>query len=146
MQVQQRLMQAANWSFTGLATGNYTVTPSKPGYTFSPSSSAQTVSNANITGVAFTAATATGMSLFDALTREAGATPVQPAATIPPTPAHLCHAGQWCITDIQSGSISLTQGQYLRPGLSRRPAQPKQCSSSVSTLTGQITISSGVAG
>ncbi len=47
---------AANgaYTFTGLAAGNYTVTPSLSGYTFSPTSSAVAISNANITGTNFT--------------------------------------------------------------------------------------------
>lgn len=42
-----------NFSFTGLANGDYVVTPTKPSTTFSPISRSLTVSNANITGVAF---------------------------------------------------------------------------------------------
>ncbi len=44
---------SGNYSFTGLANGSYTVTPSKTGFTFNPTSSAQTVNSANITGVNF---------------------------------------------------------------------------------------------
>jgi hypothetical protein len=44
------------YSFTGLANGTYTVTPSHSGYTFSPTSQTATVSGANVTGVNFTAA------------------------------------------------------------------------------------------
>jgi len=44
-----------NYSFIGLDNGSYTITPSKPGFTFSPASSAQTVSGADITGVNFSA-------------------------------------------------------------------------------------------
>ena len=43
-----------NYSFGSLAKGSYTITPSLTGYTFSPSSSSQTLSNANISGVNFT--------------------------------------------------------------------------------------------
>jgi hypothetical protein len=46
---------AGNYSFTGLASGSYTVTVSESGFTFSPPSSPVTVSGANITGVNFTA-------------------------------------------------------------------------------------------
>jgi hypothetical protein len=46
---------SGNYSITGLANGSYTLTPSLTGYTFSPVSSAQTVSNADITGVNFVA-------------------------------------------------------------------------------------------
>ena len=42
------------YSFTGLAKGSYTVTPSHTGFTFSPVSLAETISTANITGANFT--------------------------------------------------------------------------------------------
>jgi len=42
-----------NFTFTGLANGSYTVTPSKTGFTYTPASQAVTVSNANVTGVSF---------------------------------------------------------------------------------------------
>jgi len=44
---------AGTYTFTGLAAGAYTVTPTLSGYTFSPSSSAITISNANASGVDF---------------------------------------------------------------------------------------------
>ena len=44
-----------SFSFTKLANGTYTVTPVLAGYTFSPSSSAVTVSGGDITGITFTA-------------------------------------------------------------------------------------------
>lgn len=50
---------SGNYSFSGLSNGSYTVTPSKTFYTFSPTSSAQTISSANITGVNFVATTNT---------------------------------------------------------------------------------------
>lgn len=46
---------SGNYTFTGLDNGSYTITPSKTGFTFSPTSSPQTVSGANITGVNFIA-------------------------------------------------------------------------------------------
>jgi hypothetical protein len=46
---------SGNYSFTGLDNGSYTITPSKTGFTFSPTSSPKTVSGANITGVNFIA-------------------------------------------------------------------------------------------
>ena len=51
---------AANgtYSFTGLANGSYTVTPSLSGYAFTPTSTAVTVSGANVTGKDFTATAA----------------------------------------------------------------------------------------
>ncbi len=44
---------SGNYSFTGLANGSYTITPSKTGYTFNPSNKAVTISGANITGQNF---------------------------------------------------------------------------------------------
>lgn len=44
-----------NYTLTGLDNGSYTITPGRTGYTFSPTSSPQTVSGANITAVNFTA-------------------------------------------------------------------------------------------
>lgn len=47
---------SGNYSFTGLANGSYTVTPSRTGYTFNPAtSSSTTVNGANVTGVNFVA-------------------------------------------------------------------------------------------
>jgi len=43
------------YSFSGLANGSYTVTPSLSGYTFSPASTNATVNGANVTGINFTA-------------------------------------------------------------------------------------------
>jgi hypothetical protein len=46
---------SGNYSIPSLGPGSYTITPSKTGFTFSPVNSAQTITNANITGVNFTA-------------------------------------------------------------------------------------------
>ncbi len=49
---------SGNYTIPSLANGSYTITPSKGGYVFSPSSSPQTVSGSNITGVNFTTSAA----------------------------------------------------------------------------------------
>ena len=46
---------SGNYSFTGLANGSYTATPTLAGYTFSPSSIAVTISGANVSGTNFSA-------------------------------------------------------------------------------------------
>ena len=46
---------SGSYSFSGLANGIYAVTPSRTGYTFSPSSQSATVNGANVTGVNFSA-------------------------------------------------------------------------------------------
>jgi hypothetical protein len=52
---------AGAYTFTGLANGNYTVTPSDAGFTYSPATQSLTVNGANKTGVNFVA-TATAPS------------------------------------------------------------------------------------
>ena len=46
---------SGDFSFSGLANGAYTITPTLKGYVFTPKSQAETVSSGNITGVDFTA-------------------------------------------------------------------------------------------
>ena len=46
---------SGNYSFTGLANGSYTVTPSLAGYTFDPTNQAVTISGANVPLISFTA-------------------------------------------------------------------------------------------
>jgi subtilisin family serine protease len=53
-----------NYSFTGLASGSYTVTPSKSGYTFSPVNRSVSVTSANVTGQNFTSTAASKTVLF----------------------------------------------------------------------------------
>lgn len=48
---------SGNYNFGNLANGTYAVTPSKPGYVFTPTSRTITVAGANVTGVSFTATT-----------------------------------------------------------------------------------------
>jgi hypothetical protein len=47
---------SGNFTLSGLVNGGYTITPSLAGYAFSPTSQAETISGANITGVNFMAA------------------------------------------------------------------------------------------
>ena len=46
---------SGSYSFTGLPNGSYTITPSKSGFTFSPTSLSATVNGANLTGQNFAA-------------------------------------------------------------------------------------------
>jgi hypothetical protein len=47
-----------NYSFSGLPSGNYTVTPSKNQFSFSPPNQSKTISTSDVTGVNFTASQA----------------------------------------------------------------------------------------
>lgn len=53
------------YQFTGLAAGSYTITPSKTGCAFSPSSRSVSISTANITGQDFTATVTWAMTFGD---------------------------------------------------------------------------------
>ena len=46
---------AGNYSFTSLAPSTYTVTPTLTGFSFSPATLSETISNTNLTGINFTA-------------------------------------------------------------------------------------------
>jgi serine protease len=59
------------YTFTGLANGSYTITPSLSGYTFSPTSRSVSVSGANVTGQNFTG-TASGGGGSSALSNGVG--------------------------------------------------------------------------
>jgi hypothetical protein len=58
---------SGNYTFSGLANGSYTVTPSKAGFTFNPTSLSFSVSGTNVTGLNFTTTTLT-YSLSGAIT------------------------------------------------------------------------------
>ncbi len=51
---------SGNFTFTNLAAGNYTVTPAKSGFTFTPVSQPVTIASANVTGINFTATPSSG--------------------------------------------------------------------------------------
>ena len=60
-------------AFTGLADGTYTLTPSRTGYTFSPTSQSVTVNGANVTsGVNFTATAIPTYSISGTISPTAG--------------------------------------------------------------------------
>ena len=46
---------SGSYSFTGLANGSYTVTPSNPGFAFTPASQSVTVNNGSVSAINFTA-------------------------------------------------------------------------------------------
>jgi hypothetical protein len=54
---------SGNYSFGGLLNGTYTVTPSKAGFTFSPTNQTVTINSVNMGGVSFTATASTGISI-----------------------------------------------------------------------------------
>ena len=65
---------SGNYTFTGLANGTYTLTPSNSGYSFTPASHSVTINAAQVTGVNFTGTVQQGHSV--ALSWNASTSPV----------------------------------------------------------------------
>jgi hypothetical protein len=94
--------QNGNFSFSGLANGTYTLTPSQSGYTFSPASSSVTVNNANVTGVIF----ATIYSISGTITGGGGATVALSGAATATTTAD--PSGNYIFAGLANGSYTVT--------------------------------------
>lgn len=136
---------SGNYSFSGLANGSYALTPSKNGYTFSPTSSAQTVNGENITSVNFTG-TGTGVSRFDGTYTGSWSSTCPACGDGTATGTFTATLDNGVFTDISlpitSGtrSIRFDSGTVSSSGvITATGATPSTCSSSVSTITGQIT-------
>jgi len=63
---------SGNYSFPNLSNGSYTVTPSKSGFTFSPTSQSITVSGGNVTAVNFSSATIPTYTISGTISGAAG--------------------------------------------------------------------------
>ena len=108
---------SGNYSFTGLANGSYTVTPSITGYTFTPVSQAVTVNSANSTANDFTATANSGStySISGTITKSGGGALAGVIIT-------LSGAGSGTATTDESGNYTLSglaNGSYtITPSLS----------------------------
>ena len=90
---------SGNFTFTGLNNGTYTVTPSKSGFTFSPTSQPVTVNGANVTAVNFTATAIPTWSITGT---------VSPVANGPGTTLTLSGAASGTTTADASGNFTFT--------------------------------------
>jgi hypothetical protein len=88
-----------NYSFTGLANGPYTVTPSKAGYIFSPANQPVTINGANQTGVNFTPQIVNTLSISGT---------ISPAASGVGTSVTLSGAASQTVTADSSGNFTFT--------------------------------------
>jgi hypothetical protein len=96
-----------NYTFAGLANGSYTVTPSKPGYAYAPTSKAVTVNGANVTAVSFTS-TAQAYSISGTISGAGG-----PGATVALTGTATASTtadsvGNYTFTGLTNGSYTVT--------------------------------------
>src|SRR5271170_1834840 len=98
------------FSFSGLANGTYTLTPSRTGYTFSPTSQNVTVNGANVTsGVNFTATANPTYSISGTISPTAGgsgATVTLSGAASASTTAN--SSGSYTFTGLANGAYTVT--------------------------------------
>jgi uncharacterized protein (TIGR03437 family) len=97
---------SGTYSFSGLANGSYTVTPSMSGYTFSPVSAAVTVSGANVTAAAFTATPQTWSITGGVGTSGSGATIALTGTSTATTTANA--SGAYSFSGLANGSYTVT--------------------------------------
>lgn len=97
---------SGNYTFSGLVNGNYTVTPTKQGFTFNPTSQAVTVNGANVGSINFTA-TQQGFSISGSLSANgAGATVALTGAASASTTADA--SGNYSFAGLANGTYTLT--------------------------------------
>jgi hypothetical protein len=102
---------SGNYSFTGLANGTYTVTPSNAGYTFSPISQVAAVNGVNVAGLNFTATAQVGptYSISGTITPSSGgsgATITLSGATSATTISD--SSGNYSFTGLANGTYAVT--------------------------------------
>jgi hypothetical protein len=97
---------SGNFSFANLVNGSYTVTPSKTGVTFSPSSQNITVSGANVTGVNFTIPTWTISGTLSPASNSSGATVALTGTSSASTTAD--SSGNYTFSGLLNGSYTVT--------------------------------------
>jgi plastocyanin len=111
---------SGNYTFTGLDNGIYAITPSRTGYTFSPVSSPQTVSGANVTAVNFTATAVTYSISGQVTLTGTGLSGVTMALTGTHTDNATTDAGgNYTFANLVDGNYTITPG---RTGYSFSPA------------------------
>jgi Carboxypeptidase regulatory-like domain len=102
---------AGTYSFPGLAAGTYAVTPSNPGFTFSPTTQSATITTANITGLNFTATAQSGptFSISGTITPSSGgsgATVLLSGAAGATTTSNA--SGSYIFSGLANGNYSVT--------------------------------------
>jgi hypothetical protein len=99
---------SGNYSFSGLANGTYTVTPSRSGATFTPTSQSVTINGANIAAVNFNTQGTPGIAIDATIWRDQSTSPIT-------TPAFSTTSGNelllaFVATDYLSGTNTTVTG------------------------------------
>ncbi|HYB76845.1 MAG TPA: SdrD B-like domain-containing protein, partial [Candidatus Bathyarchaeia archaeon] len=99
---------SGNYSFSGLANGSYTVTPSNSGFSFNPGSQNVTVNGASMPGINFSSATATTFSVSGTISGSGGnGTTVTLSGTATATVTANA-SGAYTFTGLNNGSYTVT--------------------------------------
>ena len=96
---------SGNYTFTGLTNGAYVVTPSQPGFSFSPANQSVTVSSANVTSVSFSTVTYSISGTISGAGGNGATVNLTGAATATVTADT---AGNYSFTGLQNGSYTVT--------------------------------------
>lgn len=120
------------YTLSGLANGNYTVTPSKSGYTFSPVSSSVTVNGANVTGQNFTSTSSSTYTISGVITDSGGYGLSGVIVTSGGYSAVTDNNGMYTISGVPNGSYTLIPS---KSGFSFSPAS-RSATVSGSNLSG----------
>ncbi len=102
---------SGNYSFTGLSNGSYTVTPTKTGYSFNPTSAPATINNANVTVAAFTITAVPTYSISGSITPAASGTGTTVTLTLGASTIATATAdvsGNYSFTGVVAGSYTVT--------------------------------------
>ncbi|MGC1904043.1 MAG: carboxypeptidase regulatory-like domain-containing protein [Candidatus Acidiferrum sp.] len=102
------------YSFSGLAKGTYAVTPSNPGFTFSPAAQPATITTANVTGVNFTATAVTGptSSISGTITPTAGGSGATVLLSGPVAATTITNAsGSYTLSELPNGAYIVTPNE-----------------------------------
>jgi hypothetical protein len=101
---------SGDYAISGLANGSYTVTPSNPGYTFTPASATVAVNGANQTGVSFTSQPITSSwNISGSITPTSSGAGTLITATGPVTASASVDAnGNYTIPQLPNGAYTVT--------------------------------------
>jgi hypothetical protein len=109
---------SGNFSFNGVVNGTYTITPSNPGVTFTPSSQTVTVNGAVVTGISFTTFVTNPLSISGTITGASGAS-VQLSGAATATGV-LDGSGNYSFGGLLNGAYAVTpvdSGYLFNPGM-----------------------------
>ncbi len=105
------------YTFSGIANGSYTVTPSKNGFTFTPANQAVTVTGSSVTAIDFTGQAAPTFSISGTITGGANATVNVTGAATASTTADA--AGNYTVSGLANGTYTVT---VVKSGFTFAPA------------------------